>query len=384
MMIKFFIYLIVNTTSSFRLSFFIKIFVFCNVLLLFTLILLPFQRLGSFNKWLYLPPLMKKNLERYSRQLLLSQIGVSGQKKLAQSCAAVIGLGALGSHTADLLARAGIGTLVLVDRDIVELQNLQRQCLYTEKDIGKAKSACAEQHLRSVNHGIKIVSHAVDLDFKNVNHVLAGVDLIVDGTDNLATRFLLNEYSLNHHIPWIYGAVVADHGNVLLVHSHFCFRCLFSETQPLGTCDTIGVLNSAVSVVAGLQVTLALQYLVSGKAIDKLLRFSASNCAISSYLVHRKKNCSCCVQHFYPYLSGRTGEKAIKLCGRGVFQLKGKHVDLQRLKRSLYKILKRSEKIIDWGYALKFRELMIFHDGRVLVHAADEKKARSLYYKYMG
>lgn len=331
-----------------------------------------------------------ETLERYSRQLLLPHIGVHGQRKLSNSVVAVVGVGALGSHAVDLLIRAGVGKLILIDRDLVELHNLQRQCLYSEKDVGKAKVYCAQTAVLAVNSSISVEAHLVDLDFTNIERVFRGVDLIIDGTDNLSTRFLLNEYSVKHRIPWVYAGVVGVEGSVIFFSGSsqaFCFRCLFREAQQLGTCDTLGVLNSAVSVVAGLQVTEALKYLVGKKTLSGVLRYHALHGRLEQYAVHRHKQCECCVRKEFPYLLGVKGENVVRLCGQGIYQLKGKAFDLKRLKQQLRKQLSKGEKketLVDLGYCLKFRMLTVFKDGRVLISAKDETAAKSLYDRYLG
>lgn len=323
-------------------------------------------------------------MQRYLRQELFRGIGKLGQRKLLHATVAVVGVGSLGSHGVNLLTQAGVGKLILVDRDLVELHNLQSQNLYMEADVGKAKVYCVAAAIKKINKDVTVTSHLVDLDHKNIATLLKDADLILDCTDNLPTRFLLNDYCNKMNIPWIYAAVVADTGNVLFFDKQFCFRCLFNEAQQLGTCDTLGVLNSTVAVITGLQVSLALQFLVGKKVCHDLLRFSGTSLMLSHYNVKRKKNCVCCVQKMYEYLAGKKGERFVKLCGKRMFQIKGKPLALRMLKKILEKQCLAGEKLVNLGYCLKFRQLTIFADGRVFVAADDEKRAKSLYTKYVG
>ena len=318
-------------------------------------------------------------MSRYIRQEVLDFVGKNGQKKLSKAIVAVVGLGALGSHVVDLLSRAGIGKLILIDRDFVELQNLQRQCVYIEDDVGKPKVHCAVDYVGRVNSSVTVAAHFVDLDFKNIS-LLKKVDLVVDCTDNLSTRFLLNEFCLQEKIPWVHGGVVHAQGTVLFFDGSFCFKCLFSEASGLGTCDTLGVLNSAVSVVASLQVTEVLKYFLGLDVCKKMLRYDALICSLDQFEVKRKIDCSCCVSKKYSYLLGDQGETAVKLCGKDMYQIKLHNLDLKTVKSRL----RKSGNVVDAGYMLKFKQLTIFEDGRVLVSARDEKQAKTVVDKYLG
>ena len=180
---------------------------------------------------------------------------------LQKAKVAVLGLGATGSVAAELLTRAGIGSIAIIDRDQIELTNLHRQALYTEKDVGKPKAEIAQKALKQINSEIKITSFIMDINHKNIENILKQ-DLILDCTDNLYTRFLINDYSRKSSTPWIYSACISDHGNVMTItKSTPCFHCIFQEVEGLDTCDTAGILNTVSHSIASLQVQEAVRYL---------------------------------------------------------------------------------------------------------------------------
>jgi adenylyltransferase/sulfurtransferase len=187
--------------------------------------------------------------DRYCRQVILPEIGADGQRRLSGSRAVIVGLGATGSSVANTLVRAGIGQVVLFDRDLVELHNLQRQILYSEDDLNRPKAVAAAEHLQRINSSVEIESHTKDLNVSNVEKLLTGADVVMDGTDNLQTRFLMNDVCVKHRIPWIYAGVVGTTGMVMpiLPGRGPCFRCLVPSLPGPGllqTCDIAGVLNS--------------------------------------------------------------------------------------------------------------------------------------------
>ena len=184
-------------------------------------------------------------MNRYHRQELYEAIGKQGQKKIGKAIVAIVGIGALGSVSSELLCRAGIGKLILIDRDFVDLTNLQRQVLYEESDIGKPKAIAAEEHLKKINSEINIQSHVIDLNFRNIEDILKEANIIIDGTDNLETRFLINEYSLKCKKPWVHGSAIQDKGFVMSFSGNApCFQCIIKEADVSGTCDTVGITNS--------------------------------------------------------------------------------------------------------------------------------------------
>lgn len=316
---------------------------------------------------------------RYSRQEIFSKIGKKGQEILLDSRIAIIGLGAIGSVCAELLTRAGIGNLIIVDRDLIELSNLQRQSLYDEDGVGKSKAIQAKEKLSKINSGINIKAFPNDLNFENINEIIGKVDLVLDCTDNLDTRFLINEYSLKKNIPWIYGGAIEDRGFVLLIKpGKFCFRCIFNEASNLDTCDTVGVLNTITHSIASIQVNEAIKYLLNEDYEGELIKFDIWNNELKKFKVKRKENCLVCKGNF-EYLNGKKGANIIKFCSSGNYQIRNGNIDLNKIKSRLINIGKTD----DLGYCLRFNNMFIFKD-RTLIKAKSEEEAKSLYSKYIG
>ena len=234
---------------------------------------------------------------RYSRQEIFPEIGKSGQNKLIKSTVAIVGLGALGSVSSELLARAGIGNLVLIDRDIVELTNLQRQSLYDENDIGKPKAAAAKEKLNKTNSEINVEIHADDLNFENVK-ILNGSDLILDCTDNLETRFLINDYSIKNNVPFIYSSAVGSKGYTfnIVPHKTACLRCFLDEKMPNETCETGGVLNSITHLIPSLQANEAIKILLKKDFEKRLIFFDVWKNELAKINVTKNSNCICCAK----------------------------------------------------------------------------------------
>src|SRR5678815_1412721 len=213
-------------------------------------------------------------IERYSRQILFNGIGKEGQRRLLQSRALIIGCGALGSAHAESLARAGVGRLRIVDRDFVEASNLQRQTMFTERDADERipKVVAAANHLREINSDIEVESEIADVNHSNIERLIADCDVVLDGTDNFATRYLINDACVKHEINWIYGAAVGSYGVTMTIRPHqtACLRCVFAEAPPAAsapTCDTAGVIMPIISVVSAIQVAETLK-LLTGRFDD--------------------------------------------------------------------------------------------------------------------
>ncbi|HWO31419.1 MAG TPA: ThiF family adenylyltransferase, partial [Candidatus Acidoferrum sp.] len=214
--------------------------------------------------------------ERYSRQILFPGIGAEGQRRLAAGRVAIVGCGATGSALASLLARAGVGTLRIIDRDYVEPSNLQRQSLFDEGDAAESlpKAIAATRKIAAFNSQIVVEARVADAVPGNINALLEGIDLILDGTDNFETRYLLNDYAVKNSLPWIYAAAVGSYGVTLnvLPHKTACLSCIFPDS-PRGmveTCETSGILNSAVNLVASIAATEAMKLLIGGEAAGRL------------------------------------------------------------------------------------------------------------------
>nr|MBA4405049.1 hypothetical protein [Nanoarchaeum sp.] len=228
-------------------------------------------------------------MDRYVRQEIF--IGKKEQKKLEKSKVVVIGLGALGSLTSELLVRAGIGEITLVDKDKIEIENLQRQHLYSEKDVGKYKVKVAKKKLCEINSNV-IVKVIVDMLNEDNLNVLES-DLVLDCTDNFEARFLINKYCVRHKIPWIYASAIRDKGNVLVV-KNLCFNCVFGYRKTFEKCASVGILNTITSLVSSVQVNEALKLLTGKKYEKELLRFDLGSNEFTKVKVSKKKNCEVC------------------------------------------------------------------------------------------
>ena len=335
-------------------------------------------------------------VDRYARQVVLPEIGVSGQEKLARASVLVVGCGALGSAQLQCLARAGVGHIRLIDRDLVEEHNLQRQILYDEEDLvdPQPKAELAAGKLRRINSTIRIEGIVADLSGRNVEKFLAGVDLVLDGTDNFETRYLLNDACVKHRIPWIYGGVLGTTGMSLTVRPHLgpCLRCLFPEAPPLGslpTCETAGVLNTAPIWVAAHQVTEALRLLIgSAPPSPKLRLFDLWQGSLREVAVERAADCTCCGQHRYEALEARAVSQTTVLCGRDTVQISPPQemtIALDELARRCSAVGKVSFHGLFLQVEIGLHILWVFPDGRVLVKGTtDEAVARTLVAKYLG
>jgi molybdopterin-synthase adenylyltransferase len=333
--------------------------------------------------------------ERYSRQILFREIGEQGQERLLASHAVIVGCGALGSLQAMALARAGVGRLSIIDRDYVETSNLQRQFLFDESDAADAlpKAAAAERHLRRINSGIEIHGIIEDLNPSNAGELLDGAEVILDGTDNFETRYLINDFAVSRGIPWIYGAAVSSYGLTMPVipGRTACLRCVYPE-PPAGaqpTCDTAGVLNALTAAIASLQVADAMKIL-SGRCealiphITTIDVWSGSIRQIDQ--PPRDPDCPTCAHRNFIHMSGGT-RAPVSLCGRNAVQIHAvtRPINLAELKTRLDPLgqVRANE------FALRFVrapfEMTIFPDGRAIIKGTtDPGIARSLYAQYVG
>ncbi|MFQ5669472.1 MAG: ThiF family adenylyltransferase [Acidobacteriota bacterium] len=337
--------------------------------------------------------------ERYSRQVLFSGIGPKGQDRMAHSTAAVVGLGALGSISSAYLARAGVGHLHLIDRDLVEPSNLQRQVLYDENDARGhcPKAAAAERHLRQANSEIEIVGHVEDLTAATIARLLEGVDLVLDGTDNFETRFLLNEWSVRERVPWIYAAAVGAYGVTfpILPGETACLACVFEPPPPADvspTCETDGILGPVAGAVASVQTIEALRILSGTKPRmrQSLNVFDLWSGRIQQVGLQRQENpdCRVCGERRFPHLEARAGSVAVRLCGRNAVQVtpvEKMPVDLPALARRLG----AAGHVVANRFLVRVQlaegELTVFADGRSLVRGTDDlAMARSLVARYIG
>ena len=336
--------------------------------------------------------------DRYSRQSRFWAIGTEGQARLATGRVLVVGCGALGSAAIDLLARSGVGHLIVVDRDFVELSNLQRQLLYDEADAaaGTPKAVAAAQAVGRINSRVEVEAVVADVTPDNVEALVARADVVVDGTDNLETRYLLNDACVKTGIPWVYGGAVGSTGMsmTILPGETACFRCLFPVPPPAGTmetCDTAGVLASTVVTVAAMQRTEAVKLLVGDRehisrgitALD-----TWTNDHLRAEAVPRRPDCPCCGERRFEYLEARVTSRTATLCGRDAVQVspgRAVRLDLGVLARKLA----GTGTVTANDYLLRSvvdgHEMTVFADGRAIIKGTDDVAvARSLYARYVG
>lgn len=340
----------------------------------------------------------REQREKYSRQILFSGIGEAGQERLFESSAVLVGCGAMGSVAAGLLVRAGVGTLRIIDRDFVEPSNLQRQILFTEADARESlpKAVAAERNLRAMNTDAQVEPVVGDLTPQNAQELLSGFPLILDGTDNFETRLLVNDAAVSSGIPWIYAAAVGSYGVTLTIRpgETACLACLLeSQDGKLAaeeTCDTAGVLGSAVSVVASIEAGEAIK-LLSGNAgalHHKLISCDIWSGRLQSIRVSRDPDCRVCERREFDYLEG-TAQPHITLCGRDSVQIheRRRKLDLAELGRKL--ATASDAGVLNNEFLLRFNvppyEMTVFADGRAIVKGTqDPAVARSLYARYIG
>jgi molybdopterin-synthase adenylyltransferase len=333
--------------------------------------------------------------DRYSRQVIFTPIGAAGQERLAASRVAIVGCGATGSAVAGLLARAGVGTIRIIDRDYVEPSNLQRQSLFDEADAAESlpKAIAAAKKITQFNSEITVEPLVADLTPANIDEHLLGADLILDATDNFETRYLINDYAVKHRRPWIYAAAVGAYGLTMNVvpGETACLNCIFPE-PPQGmvqTCDTAGILNTAVNLVASIEATEALKFLVGDtKALRRtMISFDLwTNERAEISASKPRKDCETCQGREFPHLAGE-GRPQITLCGRNSVQIheRRRPISFPELTRRL----KPHGAVKHNDFVLKFwpgeYEMTLFPDGRAIIKGTtDTAIARSIYARFIG
>src|SRR5215469_11194660 len=345
------------------------------------------------------------NRERYSRQVLFPGIGAEGQSRLALSHAAIVGCGATGAAAASLLARAGIGTLTLIDRDFVEPSNLQRQILFDEQDARDSlpKAEAARRKIALFNSTIQVDAHIADVVPGNIAHLLASAQIILDATDNFETRYLLNDYAVQQGKPWIYAAAIGSYAATMNILPGLgkeepptssvtaCLACIFPKppTGPVETCDTSGILSTAVNFAASLQVTEALKFLTGQPHLMRrtLLSFDLWTSERSEISTAQPlPNCEVCGKRIFTHLSGE-GRPHITLCGRNSVQIHEHHrpVDFSAMRDRLAP----HGDVRFNNLLLRFERpphtLTLFADGRAIIQGTtDVTVARSLYARFIG
>ncbi len=334
-------------------------------------------------------------LERYSRQLILQNIGEDGQEKLLKSHAAVVGCGALGSTVANNLARAGIGKISLIDRDFIELNNLQRQMLFDENDVGEPKAIAASNKLHNINSEIEVEAIVKDLNHTNVEDILTYVDVVLDGTDNIQTRMLVNDVCVKQSIPWIYTGAISTSGMTMnIIPGKACLRCLYPTIPKIGslpTCDTMGILNTITAIMGSMESTEAFKILLGNikEGIDSnLIVYDAWSNSFDDIIVRKNNDCECCVKGNYEYLDAEDREVITSLCGRKSVQItpaNPKELSLAEMASKLEPLGKVKLTPFIMIFTTDNIEISLFNDGRAIIKGTnDQKVARSLYARYIG
>ena len=336
-------------------------------------------------------------LARYSRQMLFTPIGVAGQRRLKHANVTLVGCGALGSVLASTLVRAGVGALRLIDRDFIELNNLQRQMLFDEEDIarGLPKAIAAAEKLRRVNSSIRIEPLVTDVNFGNIETLIQGADIVLDGTDNFETRYLINDACLKNGIPWIYGGVIGSHGMTMTIRPGKtpCLRCIFAEMPPPGTtatCDTAGVLGPVVSTIASIESAEAMKLITGrGRLNEGLITVDLWENRFDTIAISgRTADCPACGRGEYEFLAAREGIHTTTLCGHNAVQVSVKsaaRLDFTELARRLAPVGEVSFNEFMLRFKADGHEMTLFPDARAIVKGTtDESAAKTLYAKYVG
>jgi len=338
-------------------------------------------------------------LDRYIRQMRYPPLGEAGQRRLAAASALVCGCGALGSTLANLLVRAGVGLVRIVDRDFVDLTNLQRQVLFDEQDVasGLPKAVAAAEKLRRINSQVQVEPVVADLNPGNVESLCEGMQVIVDGTDNFETRFLVNDVAVKHGIPWVYGGCLGAEGQSLTIvpGETPCLRCLMEECPPPGavpTCDVAGILGPVVGVIASIEALEAIKILSGNRQAisrDWIIVDLWNNRLrqVNAASLRDEGQCPTCHQRQFAWLAGAEGSRSAVLCGRNAVQLTfpGAHVSLEDLARKLEPLgpVTRNQFLV--RVEVEGCQITVFPDGRAIVGGtSDVAVARTLYAKYVG
>ncbi len=340
------------------------------------------------------------NLDRYVRQMRYAPLGEAGQRRLSQARVLLCGCGALGSVLANTLVRAGVGYLRIVDRDFLELNNLQRQVLYDEADVaaGLPKAIAAQAKLRQINSQVEVEAVVADVDHARLPKLCQDVDLLLDGTDNFQTRFLLNDAALKFQKPWVYGGCIGAEGQTMTIlpGETACLRCLMLDPPPAGatpTCDTAGILGPVVNVVASFQAAEAIKIL-SGhcEAISRRLTviemWENRVRQIDLSNLRETVDCPACKHGHLDWLSGARGSQSAVLCGRNAVQLSHQTdggVSLDTLARKLDGLGRVTRNAYLLRLAVDDYQITVFPDGRAIVAGTDDiAEAKTVYAKYIG
>jgi adenylyltransferase/sulfurtransferase len=343
---------------------------------------------------------MDAALERYSRQMRFYGIGEAGQRKLAEAHVTLCGCGALGTVLANVLVRAGVGHLRLLDRDFIETSNLQRQVLFDEHDVAEnlPKAEAAARKLGAINSSVHVEPVVTDIDRTNILELCEDANLILDGTDNFEIRYLINDVAVKHNKPWVYGGCIGSHGQVMAIlpGATPCLRCVF-EAAPApgeaGTCETAGVLGPIVNIVASLQATEAIKILTGN--LDQVSRELTHIDVWDN--VHRrikvapllgKVDCPCCQRRRFEWLDGEQGSQTTSLCGRNAVQVSHRtpgRLNFEEMAGHLEVMGEVSYNRFLLKFSIEGYEFTVFPDGRAIIKGtSDVERARTLYAKYIG
>lgn len=337
----------------------------------------------------------EKERARYLRQIIFAGLGEAGQDKLLAARVLVVGCGATGSVIASTLARAGVGFLKIADRDFVELNNLPRQVLYDEDDVAARtpKAIAAAQKLGRINSSLQIVPNVTDVNAENIEELIADVDLVLDGTDNFETRYLVNDACVKHNKPWIYGGAVSSYGATMTIVPQVtaCFRCVFRNPPSPGTlptCDTAGVIAPIVNVIGSLVSTEAIKFITgSGERNPGLINIDLWENSFETIETARRTDCPCCAQQQFEFLED-AHDSAAFLCGRNAIQIrpaKKSVLDLTQLAERLTPLGRVTQNEYLVQFTLDEFDLTIFPDARAIIKGTEEESvARSVYAKYVG
>ena len=341
---------------------------------------------------------MSETEDRYNRHHILRVIGKSGQKKLSQARVLIVGCGALGTHSAEYLARGGIGELRLVDRDFVDWSNLQRQIAFTEEDVrsGKPKAIALKKHLEKANSSILIKAEPTEFQFFNALKLAENIDLVIDASDNIPTRFLINDLSWKTGIPWIYGGAIETRGHSIFFSGTRgpCLRCYMGEPPAPGTlqtCDTAGVLGPSVAMVSSIQASMAMRALVGDRPEllgGRLFRLDSWNMEWKESRLEVDPDCPVCVHRRFDFLQGEGQHGTETLCGREAVQIhpkSGKGIDLQALAGRLESVGRVECHSRYLRLTTEDFTMTLFDDQRAIFDGlTDASKARNLYSRYVG
>lgn len=339
-----------------------------------------------------------KNLARYLRQTIFPGIGKAGQEKLLASRAVVIGCGANGTVLANHLARTGVGRLIVVDRDFIELNNLQRQLLFDEDDLAQnlPKAVAAERKLRAINSEIEVTGIVSDVNAENIEGLIEGATVVLDGTDNFETRYIINDACIKHNIPWVYTGAVASYGmsQTIIPGQTACLRCLFPEVPPPGaspTCDTAGVVGPLISAIASVSATEAIKLIVGQGELNRgIIHFDVWYNTFEQFESNGPRpDCPACQQHQFEFLNQERGGTVVNLCGRNAIQLRVPGSGKLHLEELAGRLASVGSISAQNDFLLRFTvddyDITLFADGRAIIKGTeDESLARGLYAKYIG